>query len=135
MPEFISKITLPNGTTYEIKDLGARQLIQDLSSAGISFIISSTAGDTPAGVNLVPVTNTEANNIYAEYICAKSGEATYIWEKLGTTEAKIGSLGALAYKSEASGSVTVLDTVSANFTNGSANVSGSYTPQDLPEVH
>lgn len=151
MADSISKITLPDNHTYELIDLGARRLIQDLSSAGISFIISSTAGDTPLGITwtkgetlvtgtlqpsgtitgiyLVPVTNTGEHNIYAEYICARSGEATYIWEKLGTTEAKIGDLGALAYKNEAKGSVTVLNTVSASFTNGSASVSGRYTPE------
>ena len=107
MADSISKITWPDNHTYELIDFGARRLIKDLSSAGISFIISNTAGDTPLGVTwtkgetlvtgtlqpsgtitgiyLVPVTNTGEHNIYAEYICAKSGEATYIWEKLGTT--------------------------------------------------
>lgn len=42
----ISKITLPSGTTYEIKDEVARQAI----AGGVSFIISTDASNTPVGV-------------------------------------------------------------------------------------
>lgn len=150
MAEFISKITLPDGKSYEIKDLGARQLIQDIASKGISFAISTSAGDTPLGISwtkgdtlitgtlapsasitaiyLVPAKTTGDADIYAEYICVKSGEI-YVWEKLGTTETTISNLGDLAYKNSVSGSVEVIDTVSANFHDGVASLSGSFTPE------
>lgn len=53
MPD-ISKITLPSGTTYDIKDSVARQMI----SAGVSFIVAwdgasaPVAGNLPAGVEV-----------------------------------------------------------------------------------
>ena len=150
MAEFISKITLPDGKSYEIKDLGARQLIQDIASKGISFAISTSTGDTPLGISwtkgdtlitgtlapsasvtaiyLVPAKTTGDADIYAEYICVKSGEI-YVWEKLGTTETTISNLGDLAYKNSVSGSVEVIDTVSANFHDGVASLSGSFTPE------
>lgn len=150
MAEFISKITLPDGKSYEIKDLGARQLIQDIAAKGISFAISTSAGDTPLGISwtkgdtlitgtlapsaavtaiyLVPAKTPSGVDIYAEYICVKSGE-TYVWEKLGTTETVISNLGDLAYKNSVSGSVEVINDVSANFHDGIANISGSFTPE------
>ena len=59
MPD-ISKITLPSGTTYNIKDTVARQMI----SAGVSFIVAwdgasaPVAANIPAGV-VVTYNNTE----------------------------------------------------------------------------
>lgn len=149
MAEYISRITLPDGITYDVKDLEARKLIAQIQSAGISFKISTSAGDTPKGVTwtkgdtqivgtlepsaaivsiyLVQVQKTETNNIYAEYICVKSGE-TYIWEKLGTTDISLDGLGDLAYKNSVSGSVEVIDSVSAQLNNGAATVTGTITP-------
>lgn len=149
MAEYISKITLPNGVTYEVKDLGARQLIQDIASAGISFVISTSAGDTPLGVQwrvgdtlitgtlapskaataiyLVPATLTSAKDVYMEYVCVLSGE-TYIWEKLGDTDVDISSLGGLAYKNEVSGTVSVIDSVSGTFNGNAVSSTGKYTP-------
>jgi hypothetical protein len=58
----ISKITLPSGTTYDIKDSVARDMI----SAGVSFIVAwdgtgtAVAANVPAGVVAGSVTGTLA---------------------------------------------------------------------------
>ena len=44
----ISKITLPSGNTYEIKDAVARQMI----AGGVSFIIAWDGTGTPTAANL-----------------------------------------------------------------------------------
>ena len=50
---YLSKITLPNGTTYDIKDAEARELIAKITAGGLSFVISSDAASTPAGITWV----------------------------------------------------------------------------------
>ena len=47
MPD-ISKITLPSGTTYDIKDTTAREMI----SAGVSFIIAWDGASSPVAANI-----------------------------------------------------------------------------------
>ena len=42
----ISKITLPSGSTYDIKDTVAREM----ASGGVSFVLSVDAATTPYGV-------------------------------------------------------------------------------------
>ena len=48
---YISQIKL-SGTTYDIRDKGARQLISEIQSGGLSFRISSDAATTPVGATL-----------------------------------------------------------------------------------
>ena len=52
----ISKITLPSGTTYNIKDAQARTDIADIReqlASGVSFHVCTTAADTPYGVTWI----------------------------------------------------------------------------------
>ena len=142
----ISTITLPSGTTYEIADLAARAA----AGAGISFVRSTNAASTPYGVKwmdgateitgtlvasddtnsqiyLVPMIS-EAKDIYAEYITvntSSSSTATYIWEKLGTTDIDLSDFGDLAYKDSASGTITPSGSIEVNESSGSGT---SYTP-------
>ena len=147
---YISKITLPNGITYEIKDVEARDLINQLAVKGISVTVSTTPETTPIGVEwvgdggtkvigtleasaeinsiyLVRSKNASGKDIYDEYIVLKSGEA-YVWEKLGDTDISIDDLGDLAYKDSVTGSVEFVDSVTATFTGGVSNVEGKLTP-------
>ena len=108
----ISKITLPSGTTYDIKDAVARDMI----SAGVSFIVAwdgtgtPTAANIPAGVVAGTVTgtlapensvagafylvksktlpNSETLDQYDEYVVIKptSNENDWYWEKIGDTK-------------------------------------------------
>ena len=109
----ISKITLPSGSTYDIKDSVAREMI----SAGVTFIVAwngtgtPTAANLPAGVVAGGVTGTLAASaaqagafylvksstspteqtldIYDEYVVVKpdtSDSTTWFWEKIGDTQ-------------------------------------------------
>jgi len=126
---YISQIALPDGNTYELKDLEARGLIADLAAGSLAFVKSTAAADTPYGVTwndgssditgtlvasadtkgkiyLVPTTTGSGKDIHAEYVTIVSGgtsqNPTFAWEKLGDTEMDFSSLGALAYKNSVS---------------------------------
>lgn len=96
----ISKITLPSGNTYDIKDQGARDLIASLSG-GVFFLGKSTtalsdgATTNPIQIDGQTGTTTAVNGNIAVY-----GNAEFIfngtkWIEFGDTS----SLGDLAYKS------------------------------------
>lgn len=117
----ISRITLPSGNTYDIKDATARSMI----SGGVSYIIAWAGNATPdvskipAGVvvtyngtdytgTLSPegidagafyfVKNTGSSpNGYDEYVSVGTAGSKY-WEKLGTRDVDLSGLGDLAYK-------------------------------------
>lgn len=117
----ISRITLPSGNTYDIKDATARSMI----SGGVSYIIAWAGNATPdvskipAGVvvtysstdytgTLSPegidagafyfVKNTGSSpNGYDEYVSVGTAGSKY-WEKLGTRDVDLSGLGELAYK-------------------------------------
>ena len=143
----ISKITLPSGTTYNIKDEVARQM----ASAGVSFTICTSAENTPKDVTwekegttitgtlvasasttgvfyLVKSTTQGGKDIYAEYVTVKNG-ADYSWEKIGTTDIDLSDLGALAYKDNVSTNVKPEGTVSQpTFTGNAMTSTGSFVP-------
>ena len=116
----ISKITLPSGNTYEIKDATARELI----AGGLSFNIvwdgtsAPVVANIPAGVvvtyNGTDYTGTMAAssadagsfylvksgaspNAYDEYVVAGPSGGRF-WERLGGKDIDLSNLGALAYK-------------------------------------
>ena len=104
----ISKITLPSGNTYDIKDATAREMI----AGGVSFIVAwdgtgtAVAANVPKGVKAGSVTGTleasaaqagafylvkssstpssETLDIYDEYVVV--GSSTKSWEKIGDTQ-------------------------------------------------
>lgn len=133
MPE-ISKITLPSGTTYDLKDAYARDLIAELHNFREYLGITTTV--LTDGCTTNPIT------INGESVTAESGDvATYdteefifngtIWQKFGD----LTSLGALAYKNSASGSFTPTGTVSQPSFSGSEMTStGSVTPSGTVSV-
>lgn len=145
MPD-ISKITLPSGTTYDIKDTVARQM----AGGGVSFTVCTQASNTPYGVTwdddgttvtgtlvasedtegvfyLVPL-HTQTKDIYSEYVTVEDNES-YSWEKIGTTDIDLSNLGDLAYKDSASATYTPAGTVSQpSFTGSSLTSTGTFTP-------
>ena len=140
----ISKITLPSGGTYNLKDAEARRMI----AAGITFIRCTNAANTPYGVTwdydgttitgtlvassttkgsfyLVPDVNAAGLDIWDEYVTIQEGtdpNFTYSWERLGSTDIDLSDLGALAYK----------DSVSLN--QDTATVLGSNSTFSLPQT-
>lgn len=117
---YISKIKLPSGNTYIIKDEEARQLI----AGGVSFNVAWDGNSTPVVANIpagITVTyngtsytgTMNANdaqpgafylvkagsgtNVYNEFVAI--GEApNKKWEQIGDTQVNIDNLGDLAYK-------------------------------------
>ena len=154
----IHLITLPDGTVYEIEDTVARAA----ASAGITFVISTNAANTPKDVTwdddgttitgtlvassdttnkfyLVPATTEEGKDIFAEYITVKDPNDIYSWEKIGTTDIDLSNLGTLAYKNSASGSFTPQGSVAApTISVSTAGATESITPfgsaGTLPEL-
>lgn len=146
----ISKITLPTGSTYDIKDTVARNAIAGMVS--FDYIKATSAATTPKDVQwnnsgttvtgtlvassstvgkiyLVPSTN-GTNDVYDEYITVNTTGTTYIWEMLGNTDVHLSDLGDLAYKDTASGSYTPEGSVSQpTFTGTSTTSTGNFTPE------
>ena len=135
----ISKITLPSGTTYNIKDAEARSQIAALTGGdAVVFVgVSTTAltdggSETPTvgGDELTPATGQLFFYGTQQFIWGGDSK----WHALGSLD----SLGDLAYKDAASGTVTPTGTVSQpTFTGTSAavtitatdNASGNYQPK------
>lgn len=138
----ISSITLPSGSTYDLKDAQARQDIQDLQNLasgamhwlGISSTAITDGGTQKPTIDGVQITlgEDDAGAVvgYAEREYAWNGAK---WQEFGST----GSLKALAFKDSATGNFTPAGTVSQpTFTGTSSAVAitattdanGNYTP-------
>lgn len=149
----ISKITLPSGNTYDIKDAVARQAIAGGMSKIIAWngISTPVVANIPAGVVVTyngtnytgtlaasdadvtgfyfvySSTQEESHDIYDEYTVVGSGSSK-AWEKIGDTQLDLSDLGNLAYKdtvalSKGSGDVVLGE--ATTFTNSSSAVSFS----------
>jgi hypothetical protein len=153
----ISRIKLPSGNYYDIKDAVARQMI----AGGISFVIAWNGSSTPVVANIPAgvvvkyngtnytgtlaasadtigkfyliksTTQIETLDVYDEYATMQPTSSTYAWEKIGDTSIDLSSLKALAYKDVVElaigGGADVLG-ASTTFTAGSSSVSfGTHT--------
>lgn len=149
----ISKITLPSGNTYDIKDATARQMI----AGGVSFIVAWNGSSTPVPANIpagvvVTYNDTEYTgtlaaasaqagafylvksstqkgtlDVYDEYAVITVG-STKGWEKMGDTQLDLSDLGALAYKDNVTLNKGTGDNVlgeATTFTNAASAVSFS----------
>ena len=138
MPQ-ISKITLPSGTVYDLKDAYARSVIQSIAGGdAVVFVGVSSTALTDSGTQKPTIdgsqVNPKAGQLFfygtEEFIWGKDDK----WHALGSLE----SLGALAYKDSASTSYKPAGTVSTpTFTGTSStvtitatdNTSGNYQPK------
>ena len=144
----ISKITLPTGSTYDIKDTVAREAIAGMVS--MDFVVCSSAANTPKDVEwdnsgttvtgtleassstigkiyLVPA-NSGTRDIFAEFLTINAS-GSYTWEMFGNTDMTLDNLGDLAYKNSATGSFTPSGSVSTpTFTGSSTTSTGKFTP-------
>lgn len=83
----ISKITLPNGITYDIKDAVARAGVE----AGVQLTVVTSLPDAAAAtqgkIYLILSTKGQDTNVYDEYITVQNDTTgEYYWEKIGTTD-------------------------------------------------
>ena len=88
----ISKITLPSGNTYDIKDATARSSIEQIIKAGLTYKVVTSlptaSADTLGSIYLVAHSH-GTNDVYDEYLTIKGGTSTaptYSWEKIGNTD-------------------------------------------------
>ena len=137
MPQ-ISKIKLPSGTVYDLKDATARAQIQAIvgGDAVVFMGVSSTA--ITDGGNEKPTIDNEQKTPAAGWLVFYGSEEFIYgpdskWHALGD----LSSLGSLAYKNSATGNFTPSGSVSTpTFTGSSSTVtvsvtassSGNYTP-------
>lgn len=137
----ISKITLPNGTTYDIKDATAREDIEEIRGAiagGVTFMGETTTElSDGATTNPITINGNSVTAIKGYLVVYNSKEFVFDgthWVEMGD----LSVLGDLAYKDTASGSYTPAGTVSKpTFTGSSSNVtittadnsSGNYQPK------
>ena len=127
----ISKITLPSGTTYDLKDAYARDLIKELHN------FTEYLGCTTT--NLISDVTTDPNvEIAGETVTAKQGDIVTklpgheefiyngtVWQQFGD----LSGLGLLAYKNSASGSFVPNGSItSQSFTGASTTSTGKFTP-------
>lgn len=144
MPD-ISKITLPGGNTYDIKDTVARESVTTVTnqvnqiiSAGVSYqVVTSlpTPSEANKGIIYLVADSTSESGSYVEYICVNNG-TSWVNEKIGTTSAdlseyaKTASLGSLASKNSVTlskSTANVLGTGTA-FQNSTSSVTfGTHT--------
>ena len=131
---YISQITLPSGTTYDLKDTWARTQIEAITGGsavvfkGVSSTPLTDGGNQNPTVDGTPVTTKSTGELYfyeqEEFIYGDDSK----WHSLGS---QLQNLGALAYKDSASGSYTPSGTVSQpTFTGGSSTVTITATTVD-----
>lgn len=132
----ISKITLPSGTTYDIKDAGARELIASLSGA-LTYLGTTTTALTD-GCSTSPITIGSTTVTPKAGDVVAYGKSEFVWSE---TESKwrefgsTGSLKALAFKDSASATYTPAGAVSQpTFTGTKATISSSFTPSGEVEI-
>ena len=127
----ISKITLPSGTTYEIKDAKARELIGSLSGALTYLGTTTTALTDGATTSPIAIGDTSVTPKAGDVVAYGNSEFVWSaaeskWREFGST----GSLKALAFKDSASGSYTPAGSVSQpTFTGTKKNISAEFTPE------
>lgn len=129
MPE-ISKITLPTGTTYDIKDATAREEIATIVGGNVVRFIGVSTTEITDGGSQTPTIAGWSDTIKAGDICFY-GAAEFIWgnDSKWHETGDLSSLGALAYKNNATGTVTPTGTVTGSFTGSNTTFTGSFTPQ------
>lgn len=113
----ISQITLPSGTTYDLKDADARSAIaniQSMATGAMYYIGISSTAITDGGTQKPTIDSVERTMAAADAgAVAIYGEMEYVWngskwQEFGST----GSLKALAFKDSATGNFTPAGTVS-----------------------
>lgn len=124
MPE-ISQITLPSGTTYDIKDAQARSAKRWLGITTTALTDGSTTN--PITINGESVTATAGDE-------TAYGDSEFIWNGSAWQEyGNLSDLGTLAYQNSASGTFTPQGSVSApTITPTTANVPNVTSVGSMP---
>lgn len=127
----ISKITLPSGSTYDIKDATARELISSLGSPTNYLGVTTTEitdGSTTSSVTIGGASHTAKSGDIVAY-----GNSEFVWsdvEKKWREFGSTGSLKALAFKDNASATYTPAGTIAQpTFTGTKTTLAIKTTPK------
>lgn len=122
MPD-IKKITLPSGTTYDLRD----SRVDSIISQGTRWVgVTTTAladGSTTSTITIDGESHSAEIGDIASYNNMEFIWNGTVWQEFGST----GSLKALAFKDSASGTVAVPSTYSFTGTSASVSVTGTTT--------
>ena len=113
---YISKITIPGGTTYDIKDACAWEKINNilsvLNQGALDLVVVESLPDASAGtkgkIYLVSDTTHDPsmNDVYDEYVTVvggTTGSPTYSWEKIGNTDVNLSNYSHIGHTHSVSG--------------------------------
>lgn len=128
----ISKITLPSGSTYDIKDAQARadiEALQSIAAGGIQLVGKTTTAITDGSATSTITINGNSYTAHKGDLVFY-GNQEFVWDGAKWIEfGDMGSLGALAYKDSASTNYTPAGSVSQpTFTGTSLTSTGNFTP-------
>lgn len=148
--KYISQVTIPDGSTYKIKDTSAWGKIGDLYSIinqgalelvvlQPSELLPNASADTMGKIYLKPDTthNPSTNDVFDEYVTVDKGSSAnprYVWEKIGNTDVNLSNYATLDHTHGVSFTVpahtyTPSGSVSQpTFSGNSLTSSGSFTP-------
>lgn len=133
----LSSIKLPSGATYNLKDAQARADIANLKNSttgGMHWVgVSVTALTDHATTSPITIKSGETTAEYTQKSgdVVGYGDSEFVWsdvEGMWRYFGNLGSLKALAFKDNASGSYTPAGSVSTSFTGKKATISSSFTP-------
>ena len=147
----LSKIVLPSGTTYDLKDAWAREQLSSISGGVMDFLgVTTTTLTDGATTNPIKIDNKDVTATKGDVVLLDGSNKEFVFN--GSAWAEFGdmtALGTLAYKNSASGNFTPAGGVSqptfsgtpvrlvtgnisvpnrASFTGTAATVSVSGTP-------
>lgn len=128
----ISKITLPSGSTYDLKDAVARASIADIQAAisGGVTVRGTTTTPLTDGATTSPIVINGENVTPLNGYLVIYGKKEFLWANGEWFEAgDLSLIKALGYKDEASGNYTPAGTNSAPaFTGDEMTATGKFTP-------
>ena len=104
---YISKVTLPSGNTYDIKDQEARDLIMEITSPGDFLGVTTTDIIEGSTTNPIVIDGNDVTAHNGDWCVRSSDKKAFIFNSNDTWQefTDMSDLGGLAYKDEASGTV------------------------------
>lgn len=125
----ISKITLPTGSTYDIKDAEARELIAEITN--YTSYLGVTTTELVDGATTNPIMINGVSTVAENGNIANYGSKEFIFNGTNWNEfGDLSGLGDLAFKDSATGSFTPVGTVSQpTFAGSSTTSTGTFTPE------
>lgn len=126
---YIKHITLDTGSTYDLVDQGARDMMAELLNYTSYLGVTTTALEEGDSTNPVMILNQPVTAVEGDIVTYEHKE--FIFNKLGRWQyfADLSALGKLAYKDRAEGSYTPVGIVSKpTFAGDELSSTGKFTP-------